>query len=631
MNRMLPQLPPVFRALPVVLAFIIAISACSEGTQPTDDFTIIPDTASVLVGGTRQFTAVGAPGIVNWTSSNEAVATVIPQTGSATALARGTSQITATSSTSTASATLTVLAPPSLSVSTPVLEFEQIVGAADPAAQTVTITNAGDLTISNLAVGPIAYGAGETDGWLTATSSGATTPVTVTIQPTGVGLRGTYTATVPFFADGVANSPQHVAVTFRVRAPANIQVSRTSVPMSGIPGTTLNETVSVTNSGDLPLTGLSASVTYGAGQAGGWLTATLGSGTAPATLTLVGNTSSLAAGSYNATVRLSSTVAGVAPVDIDVPLTVSAGPAIQLSSSTLNVTATYATNAAPQAVTVTNSGGGTLSGLTLGAATYGAGQPTGWLGASLNTNTAPATITLTFATAALASGSYTATLPVQSSVASNSPVNLVVNLTVGPPPIISVNPSSVSFATWGGATTLPGSQAVLITNTGGGTLSGLSASVGSYTGGSTGWLTPTFSGGTTATTTLLLGPNTTALTAGTRTAIVTVSSTVPGVASRTISVTYTTQTFTTNVFPFFTSAGCSGCHSSLAPAIPTGTTALTYYNRIVPTYVIAGNASGSPLVCRIFGSCSHTGGKYTSTTGFQAAVNAWITAGAPFQ
>jgi DNA-binding NtrC family response regulator len=80
-----------------------------------------------------------------------------------------------------------VLAPPSLSVSTPVLEFEQIAGAADPAAQTVTITNAGDLTISNLVVGPISYGSGEPSGWLSATASGATTPVTVTIQPTGAG------------------------------------------------------------------------------------------------------------------------------------------------------------------------------------------------------------------------------------------------------------------------------------------------------------------------------------------------------------------------------------------------------------------------------------------------------------
>lgn len=850
MNRMLPQLPPVFRPLHVVLAFIscLAVGACTDGSGPSNQFTITPDTASVFIGGTRQFTAFGAPGTVEWTSSNQSVATVIPQTGSATALARGTSQITATSSTTAASATLTVLAPPSLSVSTPVLEFEQIVGAANPAAQTVTITNAGDLTIDNVVVGPISYGSGEPSGWLSATESGATTPVTVTVQPTGAGLRGTYTATVPFFADGIANSPQHVAVTFRVRAQADIEVSRTTVAMSGIQGATLNETVEVTNSGDLPLTGLTASVTYGAGQSQGWLTATLGSGsapttltlvagtsllapgsysatvrltssvagvapvdievpltvapgpaiqlssstidvstahatdagsrtvtvtnsgggtlsnlvlgniaygageptgwldgsldattapatitlafataslasgnytatlpvqssvasnspvsivvnlsvgepdapagiqvsrtsvpmtgipgvtlnetvevtnsgevpltglsaavtygagqtedwltatfsptTAPATLTLVGNTSALAAGSYSATVRVSSTVAGVAPVDIDVPLTVLPGPAIALSSGSIDVTADYATDAASTEVDVTNGGGGTLSGLTLGTITYGTGQPTDWLDGSLDTNTAPATITLTFATAALASGSYTATLPVQSSVASNSPVGLVVNLTVGPAPMIAVNPGSATFAVWGGAAQPPASQAVQITNTGGGTLSGLSASIGSYTGGSPNWLTATFSGGTTATTTLLLRPNTTALTAATRTAVVTISSTVPGVASRTINVTYTTQTFTTNVFPFFTTAGCSGCHSSLAPAIPAGTNAQTYYNRIVPAHVIAGNPVGSNLVCKIFGLCSHAGGKYTSTTGFQAAVTAWINAGAPFQ
>jgi hypothetical protein len=608
---------------------VVILGACTDGSGPSSRFTILPDTASQFVGGTTQFTAVGAPGAVEWTSSDEQVASVIPQTGSAKALSRGTAQITATSGSTSASATLTVLAPPTLSVSAAVLGFEQVIGEADPAAQTVTISNAGDGTIDNVVVAPVQYGAGEPSGWLTATADGGTAPVTVTLKASGAGLRGTYTAVVPFIADGVANSPQHTAVTFRVRGPAAIAVSRTTVPMSGLPGATLTETVAVTNSGDLPLTGLSASVTYGAGQPQGWLTASLGSTRAPATLTLIANTTALAAGSYSATVRLSSTVAGVAPVNITVPLTVSPGPAIQLSSSTVAVSATYAINPAQRSVTVQNSGGGTLSGLTLGAVTYGAGQPTGWLSRSLSTTTAPATITLTFATASLASGSYSATLPVQSAVADNSPVNLTVNLTVGPPPSISVNPGSVSFAAWGGAA-LPASQAVQITNTGGGSLSGLSTSI-SYTSGSSGWLTATFSGGTTAPTTLLLRPNTTALSAGTRTAVVTVSSSVPGVASRTVNVTYAMQTFTTNVFPFFAAASCAGCHSTRAPTISAATTAAQYYSRIVPAYVVAGDPSGSLLVCKIFGSCSHGGGKFTSTSGFQTAVNAWISSGATFQ
>lgn len=617
-------------AFPAIIVILAAIGCSDTSGPPASEFRVIPDTASALVGQSRQFTAIDAPGTVVWTSSDENVASIIPQTGSVSALARGTSQITAMSGAAEASAMLTVLAPPALAVSAPIIEFEQLAGGAAPAAQTVTLTNAGDGAIDNVTVGPITYGAGEQGGWLTATANGSTTPVSITLQATGTGLRGTYTAIVPYHADGVANSPQHTAVTFRVRAPAAIAVSRSTVPMSGIPGAALNETVGVTNAGDLPLTGLTATVTYAAGQPQGWLTATLGSTTAPATLTLAANTAGLAAGSYSATVQLASSVAGVAPVNITVPLTISAGPAIQLSASTVDVNATYAANPAARTVTVQNSGGGTLSGLSLGAVTYGAGQSTGWLARSINTTTAPATITLTFTTAPLASGNYTASIPVQSGTASNSPVHLTVNVTVGPPPTISVNPSSVAFATWGGAA-LPGSQAVQITNTGGGTLSGLSASVGSYTGTSPGWLTATFSGGTTAPATLTLRPNTTALTAGTRTAVVTVSSAVPGVASRTVTVTYTTQTFTTTVFPTFKTAGCTGCHGATAPVINAGTTATQYYNTLVPAHVTAGNPAGSELVCKIFGACAHGGGKFTGIAGFQAAVTAWIAAGAPFQ
>jgi hypothetical protein len=87
-------------------------------------------------------------------------------------------------------------------------------------------------------------------------------------------------------------------------------------------------------------------------------------------------------------------------------------------------------NPASQLTNISNSGGGTLSGLSVGTITYGAGA-TGWLQAPvLSTTTAPATLTVQPVTGALTAGTYTATVPILSGVASNSPQNLTVTFNV---------------------------------------------------------------------------------------------------------------------------------------------------------------------------------------------------------
>lgn len=112
-------------------------------------------------------------------------------------------------------------------------------------------------------------------------------------------------------------------------------------------------------------------------------------------------------------------------------VTVTPRPSVSLSAATLNFSALPGgANPASQFITITNGGGGTLSGLSPGTITYGAGA-TGWLQApTLNTTTAPATLTVQPVTGALTPGTYTATIPVQSGVASNSPQNLTVSFTV---------------------------------------------------------------------------------------------------------------------------------------------------------------------------------------------------------
>ena len=135
-----------------------------------------------------------------------------------------------------------------------------------------------------------------------------------------------------------------------------------------------------------------------------------------------------------------------------------AAPAISLSSAAANFSATAgAASPAAQAVTVTNSGTGTLSGLAVGTIAYAGGPTGGWLSASLSAATAPTTMALTPSTNGLLAGTYTATVPI-SSVASgvtNSPQSVSLTLTVGPGPATHLGFAPMPSPTAGGVMTPP--------------------------------------------------------------------------------------------------------------------------------------------------------------------------------
>src|SRR5208282_4572045 len=136
------------------------------------------------------------------------------------------------------------------------------------------------------------------------------------------------------------------------------------------------QTVAVTNTGGGTLSGLSVSVSYISGS--GWLgTPSLNPTTAPATLTVQPNTTSLAVGTYMATVSVSSGVASNSPQAVSVTFIVTQAPAIGLSPTSLSFSAVVGSaNPSAQTVDVTNTGGGTLSGLSA-SVSYTSGS--GWL------------------------------------------------------------------------------------------------------------------------------------------------------------------------------------------------------------------------------------------------------------
>jgi uncharacterized protein (TIGR03437 family) len=109
--------------------------------------------------------------------------------------------------------TLTVTqATPALAISPQALTFNYSVGSSAPAAQTVSITNAGAGTLTFTAA------ASSSPYWLAVSPSSGSTPGTLSISVNPANLAaGTYTAAVLVTAAGATGSPSSIAITLVVQ------------------------------------------------------------------------------------------------------------------------------------------------------------------------------------------------------------------------------------------------------------------------------------------------------------------------------------------------------------------------------------------------------------------------------
>jgi hypothetical protein len=147
--------------------------------------------------------------------------------------------------------------------------------------------------------------------------------------------------------------------------------------------------------------------------------------------------------------------ANVTGVEGSATVVVDLAPSIDVSRDSVPFAVIAGLDAQPDSIAVTNGGGFSLGGLQVGTVAFGAGA-TGWLTARLSADTAPATLVLTPATAALtASGVYHASVPVLASDAVNTPRAVEVALTVSaaPPsdPAITVDDANIAASASGGA------------------------------------------------------------------------------------------------------------------------------------------------------------------------------------
>jgi trimeric autotransporter adhesin len=210
----------------VVLVCMSVLAACGTGGPPALQYILItPTSATISVPTTQQFTATGyytngstnTSLTVSWTSSNTNVAT-INSGGVATAVGSGTSTITATSGGISATATLTVNALTSIAVT--------------PANQTI----AADATEQYTATGTFTSASGSTS------TSNLTAQVTWT---SGSASIATFSATTPGLATGVGSGTTTInAALDGVTGTTNLTVGNGPVSLVISPATA---TIAISN------------------------------------------------------------------------------------------------------------------------------------------------------------------------------------------------------------------------------------------------------------------------------------------------------------------------------------------------------------------------------------------------
>ncbi len=380
----------------------------------------------------------GGNGSLSWsTSDNASWLSVSPASGSGNGtimasvstagLAAGTYNGTITVSASGASnsprtipvsLTVTAAPTPTIGLSPTTVTFGATQGGANPANQSLTISNTGTGTLN--------WTVSDNANWLTLSPSSGTGNGTVTMSVNSAGLAvGTYNGTITVSATGATNTPRTVPVSLTVTAaPApTIGVSPSSLTFAANQGgaNPANQSLSISNTG-------TGTLNWTASDNATWLTLSPGSGNGNGTVTVSPNITGLTAGTYNATITVSGTGATNSPT-IPVTLTITNPPSIGVAPTNLSFAATQGgANPGSQTISVSNTGGGTL--------TWSASDNASWLSLSATSGTGNGTIAASVNTAGLAAGSYNATITVAAPGVTSRTVTVA--LTVNSPPTSSV-------------------------------------------------------------------------------------------------------------------------------------------------------------------------------------------------
>lgn len=257
-----------------------------------------------------------------------------------------------------------------------------------------------------------------------------------------------------------------------------------------------------------------------------WLTATLSSTTAPAKLTVRLSPTSVAAGRYETTLRVTAKDAPTPA--IRVALVVRPHPQLSLDRSAVDLSGDVGAAFEPVVVNLKGNNGA-IDSLSVGNPDCGTGT-TSWVTANLSAARVPATLRFTFATSSLNAGTYACAFTASTSQTLVDSASRVVrvSLLLRGVPRISLSADTLNFVVYRLSESAP--RAVSITNAGSGTLDHLSLGAVSYGPSGTGWLKLSLSE-TTAPATLSVAATAAGLSPGQYAATVPVQSSADGLAT----------------------------------------------------------------------------------------------------
>jgi len=401
--------------------------------------------------------------------------------------------------------------------------FNYQLGGTIPAAQNVQVTSS-STALSFTATPAPPSGAPD---FLVLTPPSGSTPQALSLGLNAAVLAtlapGTYTETVTVSSAGAGNSPQTFPVTLVVGSNPVLTSSAASLNFNYEVGKAQpqSQILTLTSTGAPLNYQVSASTT----NCNGFLSAT------PATGNTFGNTDQVVVSVAttglttsqvcNGTLTLTVPGSTAAPLVVPVTLDVSTTPLINISQSSINITALTGTGPTQQTVSLTSTDSTSQLPFTATAATNPSGLT--WLSVTPNSGNTPSNLLITVNPVNLAVGTYTGSITV-ASTAMNVPTQTIsVTLTVVASNA-SATPASLSFTQTVGSAAPP-SQMVQI----GGVPTGATIGVNTTTLNGSGWLSASAAGNTVTVTT-----NGTSLPQGAYAGVVTVF--VPGAGGSPLSV-----------------------------------------------------------------------------------------------
>ncbi|GAB3697783.1 hypothetical protein GCM10027592_22250 [Spirosoma flavus] len=292
-------------------------------------------------------------------------------------------------------------------------------------------------SIKNTGGGDLTWTASADKSWIQVSPSQGTNTGTVYVTVDKQGLQsGNQSGIVQVKSNG---GDRTIRVSMTVGSPI-LSVSPASLNF----GTSTSQMqVNVANTGE-------GKLTWSATSNRNWLTITYPSDPNASNFTVNVNRNGLSAGTQTGSIAVTSNGGSV-----EVPVTVTVDqPAATLAVSPANLS--FGTTSTEQTLSLSNSGGGTL--------TWSVSSNPNWLSASPTSGSNNGTVTVRVNRSGLASGSYTGSIQVTSNGGTSTiPVTMSIP-TVQSQPILSISPSSLNF---GGTTT---QLTLSVANTGTGTL-----------------------------------------------------------------------------------------------------------------------------------------------------------------